>query len=307
MSAASLRGKRVTVLLGGTSPEREISLQSGATVVAALEQLGVSVRSQDPGADNWLSTMAATDIVFIALHGCPGEDGVIQGTLQTLGLRYTGSGVLASALTMDKVASKRLWRGLGLPTAEFVTLAGDSDWQAVMGQLGPVFVKPATGGSSIATGVAENARDLQRVWQRAAATGSAVIAEKLIDGPEYTVAILGDRALPVISMQTDNPFYDYEAKYLSDETRYLCPCGLPEAEEREVQQLALRAFRATGCEVWGRVDLMRDGDGQFLLLEVNTVPGMTSHSLVPMAARAAGIELTELVGLITTLSLEGSR
>jgi len=305
MNLERLRGMDVVVLLGGTSSEREVSLWSGATVEENLRTLGARVRTLDPAEPRWWTQLQGAELAFIALHGAGGEDGVIQGALETFGIPYTGSGVLASALSMDKARTKRLWKGLGLPTADFTELDADSDWQGIIDEFGALFVKPAGGGSSIGTAGVDSAADLQAAWVEAAKFGDIVIAEKLIRGPEYTVAILGGEALPAIKMETDNPFYDYEAKYLSDATRYLCPCGLDEKDEALIADLSLQAFASLGCRVWGRVDLMRDSDGSFYLLEVNTVPGMTGHSLVPMAARAAGIELPELVGRIAALSLEG--
>jgi D-alanine-D-alanine ligase len=304
MNLERIRDMDIAVLLGGHSPEREVSLLSGATVADALQQLGANTRLLDPADAGWWEQLAGAELAFIALHGAGGEDGLMQGALEIQGIPYTGSSVLSSALAMDKVRSKQLWQGIGLPSAEFVELSADSDWQAAIDILGAAFVKPVTGGSSIGTAGVDTAEDLQRAWQQAAQYGR-VIAERLIRGPEYTVSVLGDRALPAITMETDNAFYDYEAKYLSDDTRYLCPCGLSNAEERQLAELSLRAFQSLGCSVWGRVDLMRDEDGRFLLLEVNTVPGMTSHSLVPMAAKAAGIDLPELVGRICCLSLQG--
>ena len=297
----------ITVLLGGNSAERDVSLQSGATVSAALDELGARVTCLDPAEPGWWKSLPGAELVFIVLHGKEGEDGVIQGALETMGLRYTGSGVLGSALAMDKPRSKRIWRGIGLPTADFAELTEGTDWQQVVDQLGTVFVKPAAGGSSIATARATSAAELEAAWRKAREFGDVVLAEKLIDGPEYTVSILGTSALPAISMETDRDFYDYEAKYLSDDTRYLCPCGLDAVEEAELGRLAVAAFTSLGCKVWGRVDFMRDRDGQFYLLEVNTIPGMTSHSLVPMAARASGMGITQLVGEIACLSLEGPR
>jgi D-alanine-D-alanine ligase len=300
-----LQGMKIAVLLGGNSPERDVSLMSGATIAQALRELGADTITLDPADTGWMAELAGSELAFIALHGAGGEDGLMQGTLETLGITYTGSTVLASALAMDKVMSKRLWRGLGLPTAEFAELTAVTDWQEIIDELGAAFVKPVTGGSSIGTAGVETAAELEAAWRKASEYGDRVIAERLIRGPEYTVSVLGERALPAIRMETDNAFYDYEAKYLSDDTRYLCPCGLDEAEESAVAELALRAFASLGCSVWGRVDLMRDADGSFKLLEVNTIPGMTSHSLVPMAAAAAGIELPELVGRIACLSLAG--
>lgn len=295
----------IAVLLGGTSAERDVSLMSGETVINALGDLGAQARPLDPADADWWQALQGADLAFIALHGPGGEDGTIQGALETFSIPYTGSGVLASALAMDKLRSKRLWRGIGLPTAEFEELSSESDWEAIIESLGACFVKPATGGSSIGTAGVDSAADLEVAWREASRYGERVIAERLIQGPEYTVAVLGEQALPTIRVESDNEFYDYEAKYLSDDTRYLCPCGLKDSEEAELAALALQAFTSLGCQVWGRVDFMRDSAGDFQVLEVNTVPGMTSHSLVPMAARAEGIELPELVGRIAHLSLEG--
>ena len=307
MNLEQLKGKHIAVLLGGNSPEREVSLLSGATVASALRELGAQVSECDPAEPGWWQALQDCELAFIALHGAGGEDGTLQGALEVQGIRYTGSGVLGSALTMDKVATKRLWQGLGLATADFVELEPDSDWQAIVDRLGSAFVKPAAGGSSIGTHRVSSAAELEAAFLDARQYGDRVIAEQLIQGPEYTVAILGGEALPAISMETDNEFYDYEAKYLSNDTRYLCPCGLAPEEEEELAQLALAAFSSTSCLVWGRVDLMRDAQGRFLLLEVNTVPGMTDHSLVPMAAREAGLALPALVGRIAQLSLEVKR
>lgn len=304
MNLERLRGMPIAVLLGGTSPEREVSLMSGETVARALGELGAKVLLLDPADPQWWQQLVGVELAFIVLHGAGGEDGVVQGALQTLGVPYTGAGVLASALAMDKVYSKRLWREAGLPVAAAVELHAGSNWQAVIDELGSVFVKPVTGGSSIGTARVDSGAALSKAWQQAAQYGGRVIAERLINGPEFTVSILGAQALPAIRMETDNAFYDYEAKYLSNDTRYLCPCGLTAADETYVAELALQAFQSLGCSVWGRVDLMRDADDSFYLLEVNTVPGMTSHSLVPMAAKAAGIALPELVGRIACLSLD---
>ncbi|GAB3286777.1 D-alanine--D-alanine ligase [Parahaliea aestuarii] len=302
MSWEQIIRKPVAVLQGGTSAEREVSLNSGATVIAALQGLGCEVRPVDPADADWIAKLQDVGSVFNALHGPGGEDGVMQGALTALGLPYTGSGVLGSAIAMDKQRSKQLWQGIGIPTGGFELLAADTDWQGVIDRLGKVFVKPACEGSSIGMAPASNAAELQAAWQAAAAYGDAVLAEKFIDGPEYTVSILGDAALPSIRMETDNTFYDYEAKYLSDDTRYHCPSGLSDADEAEVAAIALAAFRSLGCAVWGRVDLMRDADGRFYVLEVNTIPGMTSHSLVPMAARVAGLDIQALVKRILELS-----
>jgi D-alanine-D-alanine ligase len=295
----------VAVLLGGLSAEREISLQSGQTVVDGLREAGFDVRTVDPAHADWIAQLRNVSFAFIALHGPGGEDGSMQGALQALRLPYTGSRVLGSALAMDKLRSKQLWQGIGLSTGAFIGLEPGSDWQQIIDRFGKVFVKPSSEGSSIGMSSADTATQLQQAFVTASRYGGGVIAEQFIDGPEYTVAVLGDEVLPSIRLETDNEFYDYEAKYLSDDTRYHCPSGLSAAEEAEVGKLALSAFRSLGCEVWGRVDLMRDTTGRFYVLEVNTIPGMTSHSLVPMAARAAGMDIPVLVSRILELSREG--
>jgi D-alanine-D-alanine ligase len=302
MTTLSLRGKTIAVLLGGKSAERDVSLQSGAAVVAALESLEYRVRVVDPQNSDWMAGLQGVDFVFNALHGPGGEDGVMQGALDALGLPYTGSGVLGSALAMDKKRSKQLWQGIGLSTGGFVTLAADTDWQAVIDKYTKVFVKPACEGSSIGMASADSAAGLLEAFDAANKYAGEVIAEQFIDGPEYTVAVLGDETLPAIRLQAKNEFYDYEAKYLSDETQYHCPAGLNDEEEIYLSELALEAFRSLGCKGWGRVDLMRDSAGQFYVLEVNTIPGMTSHSLVPMAASAAGMSMEILVQQIIDCS-----
>ena len=304
MSALQLKDQLMAVLLGGKSAEREVSLQSGATVAAALRNQGYQVRTVDPADADWLGQLQGLTFAFNALHGPGGEDGVIQGALEALGVGYTGSGVLGSALSMDKKRSKQIWLGTGLPTGDFVTLNGETDWQAVIDRLGKVFVKPSCEGSSIGMASAADALELRSAFEQASAYSGEVIAEQFIDGPEYTVAVLGDEALPSIRMETRNEFYDYEAKYLSDETLYHCPSGLAQEEEQQLSKLALEAFYSLGCAAWGRVDFMRDSSGSFYLLEVNTIPGMTSHSLVPMAAAAAGLNIEALVQRIVEHSWE---
>lgn len=300
----SLRADRIAVLLGGDSAEREISLQSGETVLDALRRLDVKVSAVDPSRPGWQDKLHGADFVFIALHGPGGEDGSMQGALQVMGIPYSGTGVLGSALALDKRRSKQLWQGSGISTPAFVTLTESTDWPVAIERFGRVFVKPASEGSSIGMSIADSAQGLRDAYQLARRYGEEVMAEQFIDGPEYTVAILGGDALPSIRLETDNAFYDYEAKYLSDQTRYYCPSGLDDAEEAQLAALSLQAFGALGCSVWGRVDVMRDVDGTFYALEANTVPGMTSHSLVPMAAHAAGLDLPALVGRIVELSLE---
>lgn len=304
MTAAALKQMKIAVLLGGTSAEREVSLQSGRTVSDALQSLGYRVCDVDPADVDWMDQLQGAGFVFNALHGPGGEDGTMQGALEALGIPYTGSGVLGSALAMDKRRSKQLWQGIGIATGGFEMLTADTDWQAVIDRLGKVFVKPACEGSSLGMAPANDAQTLRQAFEGAAGYSGGVLAEKFIDGPEYTVGILGSQALPSIRMETDNEFYDYEAKYLSDDTSYHCPSGLNAEEEQAVGELALAAFQSLGCEGWGRVDTMRDRDGNFYVLEVNTIPGMTSHSLVPMAAREAGMDVPALVERILQLAWE---
>ena len=288
---------RVGVLYGGTSSEREISLMSGEAIYAALKKVGVNAVAIDVQTDILLQlNQHNLDYVFIALHGPGGEDGTLQGALEYLQLPYTGSGVLASALAMDKQRCKQLWQGIGLPTCDFFILSEKTDWHSVLASLGgKAMVKPACEGSSIGMSRVENVDQLKNAWQHAASFDSVVIAEPLLEGEEYTVAILANKALPSIRIRSEEVFYDYQAKYFSDETSYFCPSGLSEQRETEIRKLSLDAFNSLGCSGWGRVDLMVDSQGAFQLLEVNTVPGMTSHSLVPMAAIASGIEFDQLV------------
>ncbi|HET7672482.1 MAG TPA: D-alanine--D-alanine ligase [Burkholderiales bacterium] len=287
---------KVAVLLGGKSAEREVSLKSGGMVLKALRSRGVDAHPFDP-AQRSLEDLLKEKFarVFIALHGRFGEDGTLQGALDWLGIPYTGSGVLASALAMDKVRTKRLWQAEGLPTAPFEVLEARSPFAAIAKKLGtPLFVKPATEGSSVGMTKVKAAGKLRAAYELAAKYDPVVIAEKFVDGPELTVGILGDRVLPIIRIETPREFYDYEAKYLRDDTRYLIPCGLPAKKEKEIQALCLKAFRSLGCRGWGRVDLMIDRRGRPYLLEINTSPGMTDHSLVPMAARAVGLSYEDL-------------
>lgn len=288
---------RVGVLLGGTSSEREISLQSGAAVVAALEEAGIEHVAIDVGVNAIADIQAAKiDRAFLALHGAGGEDGRIQAVLEYLNIPFTGSGVQASALAMDKLRTKQLWRGVNLSTPDFAVLNAANDWGKVLADLGgEVMVKPAHEGSSIGMARVKTAQELADAFQNAAKYDGSVIAERLIVGSEFTVAILDGEALPPIKLETDHTFYDFNAKYIANDTRYICPCGLDAEKEAELKQLALAAFDAVGCEGWGRVDVMADKAMNFYLLEVNTLPGMTSHSLVPMAAKARGLSFSELV------------
>jgi len=286
---------KVAVLLGGRSGEREVSLNSGGAVLAALLRGGVDAHAFDP-AERPLHELQGYDRVFIALHGRYGEDGTIQGALELMDIPYTGSGVMASSVGMDKWRTKLLWRAAGLPTPDFVLIDAASDFAAVERQLGlPLFVKPANEGSSIGISKVKQAGQLQQAYELAAKSDPLVIAEQFVGGGEYTVGILGDKALPVIRIVPANEFYDYEAKYLRDDTQYLCPCGLAPEKEAQIQAEALQAFRTIGGRGWGRVDFLMDEAGRHYFLEVNTSPGMTDHSLVPMAAKAKGISFDQLV------------
>lgn len=294
---------RVAVVMGGWSAEREISLRSGAAVLEALRHRGVDAHGVDLGRGN-IATLTRFDRVFVALHGRGGEDGVIQGWLEAQAIPYTGSGVLGSAVAMDKLRTKRLWAGTGLPTPVFVLMRGEQDFARAVAEAGlPMIVKPAGEGSSIGMSKVERAQDLPEAWRKAAACGGEVFAERWITGAEYTASILDGVVLPLIRLETPRAFYDYEAKYHSNDTRYHCPCGLAPERERALADLALRAFEALECSGWGRIDLLCDETGSPWLIEANTVPGMTDHSLVPMAARAAGIEFDELVWRILEHSL----
>jgi D-alanine-D-alanine ligase len=283
--------------MGGRSAEREISLKSGAMVLNALKNRGVDAHAFDPR-DSALEELKSQrfDRAFIALHGRFGEDGTVQGALEYLGIPYTGSGVMASALAMDKWRTKLLWQAAGMPTPLWEIMTARTDFVAIASRLGlPLMVKPAREGSSIGMSKVISAATVASAYELAARYDDVVIAERFIEGAEVTAAILGDEPLPLIRLETPREFYDYQAKYFADDTRYICPSGLPVAQERSVQQAALEAFRLLGCSGWGRVDLMLDRLGNPYLLEVNTIPGMTDHSLVPMAARAQGISFEDLV------------
>ena len=288
---------KVAVMMGGKSAEREVSLKSGAAVLAALRSCGVDAHSFDPR-DKPLEALHAEGFqrVFIALHGRGGEDGTLQGALDLLALPYTGSGVLASALAMDKWRSKLVWQASGLPVPEYLVLDAASDFAAAEARLGlPLFVKPSNEGSSIGISKVKRAGELRAAYELAAGFDSCVIAERYLRGGEFTVGILAGHALPVIRIVPATEFYDYEAKYLRDDTEYRIPSGLGDEREREMRDLALRAFAALGGRGWGRMDLMLDETGRMFCLEANTSPGMTDHSLVPMAAKSAGIPFAQLV------------
>lgn len=285
---------RVAVLLGGTAAERPISLKSGNAVLSALQAQGVQAEAFDP-AERSVAELKNFDRAFIVLHGRGGEDGCMQGLLELLEIPYTGSGVLASALGMDKARTKQLWLGCGLPTPNYRRLNANNQEQVIHDLGLPIMIKPSHEGSSIGMCKVSEATDLPAAYAIAAQYDSEIIAETWITGSEYTVVILDDRALPVIRLQTDRNFYDFEAKYNSNDTQYLCPCGLSAEKEQELQAIALQAFSAVGAKGWGRIDAMMDEQGKFWLLEVNTVPGMTDHSLVPMAAKAEGMSFEQLV------------
>ncbi len=297
---------RVALLMGGTSAEREVSLKSGATVLAALQTRGVDVHAIDVTSDVLQQLQAGGfDRCFNILHGRGGEDGTMQGALELLGLPYTGSGVLASALCMDKWRCKLLWQELALPVPACEVLDEKSDFAAVERELGlPLFVKPAREGSSVGISKVTQSGGLAAAYAIAAEHDPLVLAEQYLGGGEYTVAILGDEALPVVKIVPGAEFYDYEAKYLSNDTKYLCPADLSAEKEQELQQLSLKAFAAVGCSGWGRIDILLDEAGKAYLLEANTLPGMTDHSLVPMAARAAGMSIEDLVWRILEQSME---
>lgn len=304
MSSTVLRDHYFGVLLGGSAAERDISLESGRTVGRSLEAAGARVAFVDPAEDGWQEKLQGVEFVFNLLHGPGGEDGTLQGLLEMMKLPYSGSGVLGSALTMDKVKTKLVWQGLGLPTPAFVALSEETEWSAVMDELGDAFVKPALEGSSIGMTRAKTPKELESAFKEARRFGAHVLAEQYVEGDEYTVAVLGDRALPVIRIQPAAGFYDFNAKYISDETQFFCPSGLTDQEEGALAELALQAFSAVGAQVWGRVDVMRKNSDDWQLLEVNTIPGMTSHSLVPMAAQAADMSMERLLSDIWQLSLE---
>ena len=305
MSDATRFGK-VAVLMGGTSAEREVSLNSGQAVLDGLLRRGVDAHAVD--------ITSAKDIValfqdnyeraFIVLHGRGGEDGQIQGALQTLGIPYTGSGVMGSAIAMDKYRTKLMWGGIGLPTPAYQLLRNSDDLKLAAALGFPLMIKPANEGSSIGMSRVTTEAQLDKAWRVAREYDPIVIAERWITGSEYTVAILGRDALPVIRLETPNEFYDYAAKYQSDETGYHIPSGLDPVKEQQAQALALEAFDAVGASGWGRVDMMIDAAGGMWLIEINTVPGMTDHSLVPMAAKAQGSSFDALVWNILQQTLE---
>jgi D-alanine-D-alanine ligase len=304
---------KVAVLFGGDSAEREVSLKSGAAVLAALQAQGVDAHAFDPS-EKPLSALLTEGFAraFIALHGRGGEDGCIQGALELMKIPYTGSGVLASALGMDKWRSKLVWQAAGIPVPAFEVVEAESDFAAIEARLGlPLFVKPANEGSSIGISKVKQAGGLKAAYELAAKYDRIVIAESFLAGGEYTVGVISTgnsetmRALPAIRIVPAGEFYDYEAKYLRDDTAYRIPSGLSAEQEAEMQQLALKAFAVIGGRGWGRVDVMLDADGRPYCLEANTAPGMTDHSLVPMAARAAGLDFSHLVRAVLEETTRG--
>jgi D-alanine-D-alanine ligase len=305
----ALNKEKLAVLYGGDSAEREVSLHSGKAVAEGLRLAGFEVDLIDTKGF-CLTDLVKRDIdrVFIALHGRGGEDGCVQGALQYMGIPYTGSDVLGSALSMDKIRSKQVFQALGLPTAPFIVVDKHEYQQAQAEQLlanlgGKVMVKPANEGSSIGMAKAESATELHQALTAAFDYDQQILVEAWINGLEYTVAVLGEEALPAIHMETPREFYDYEAKYQSTTTQYHCPSGLNESDEKSLQLLALKAFKATGAKGWGRVDVIRNNDNQWQLLEVNTVPGMTETSLVPKAAKVHGLNFSDLVTKIVEISI----
>jgi D-alanine-D-alanine ligase len=296
---------KVAVLMGGESAERTVSLESGKAVYAALCKEGVDVHAIDFDTNEFHQLVNNDfDRVFIALHGRGGEDGTIQGALESIGLPYTGSDVMSSALAMDKTRSKAIWRDAGLPTPDVVELNHESNWEEIVEKLYlPIMVKPVREGSSVGASKVTQAKDLSSAWNLANQFDDRVMAESWIEGDEYTVPILGDIVLPMIKLETKREFYDYQAKYEDDDTKYICPCGLEESVEKTLGELSLKACNTLGVSGWSRVDIMIDKKNQPWLIEVNTVPGMTSHSLVPMAAKQAGISFEQLVVQILATSM----
>lgn len=297
----------VGVLMGGTTAEREVSLNSGNAVARALNEAGIKVTTIDwDGSLESLTKATDIDRFFVALHGRGGEDGQVQAALELLGREYTGSGVAACALAMDKVRSKWTWAGAGLPTPKFEVVAEHEpgDAEHLLQSLGlPMFIKPAREGSSIGISKVDSGEQIADAIKQAKQFDGLVLAEQFVAGGEYTISIVAGKALPTIKLETPRGFYDYQAKYLADDTNYLCPCGLDRDAEVSAEQLALRAFETLGGRGWGRIDLMRDGDGKMWLIEMNTVPGMTDHSLVPMSGLAAGWSFQQLVLVILGSSM----
>lgn len=298
---------KIAVLFGGRSAEREVSLMSGGNVLKALQESGLDAHAFDP-AEREIFELKRDGYarVFIALHGRYGEDGTVQGALELMGIPYTGSGVMASALAMDKVRTKMVWTAAGIPTPRFEVVDAQSDWAGVAARLGlPLIIKPAREGSTIGLTKVTDASQLPQAYALAARHDPFVMAEEFITGEELTAGFLGEQALPLIRIEAPQGNYDYQNKYFSNETQYHCPCELPEAEELRIRALVMKSARALGCTGWGRADLIRRADGSVQFLEMNTSPGMTGHSLVPMAAREAGLSFNDLVLRILELAHVG--
>ena len=308
MSADDLmqRFGKVAVLMGGSSAEREISLKSGAAILNTLKESGVNAHAIDVSDEVFKTLQNGNyDCAFIALHGPLGEDGCIQGGLEVMGMPYTGSGVMASSICMNKLMTKRIWSGSGIPTPKYTVLNESMNEDDLVADLGlPMIFKPVSQGSSIGMTKVSNKEEIASAWASAHQFEETVIAEQWVEGEEYTVAMLDGIALPVIRLETPHTFYDFDAKYQAKDTQYHCPCGLPEALEKEIQVLAAQAFNATEATGWGRVDVMLDKDSRPWFLEINTVPGMTDHSLVPMAAKSIGISFNELVIKILEMAIK---
>lgn len=298
---------KIAVLFGGRSAEREVSLMSGNNVLKALQQAGLDAHGFDPSEREIFELKReGYSRVFIALHGGHGEDGTVQGALELMGIPYTGSGVMASALAMDKVRTKMVWAAAGIPTPRYEVIDAGSDWAGVANRLGlPLIVKPARDGSSIGLTKVMKVADLPQAYAVAAKHDPLVMAEEFIAGEELTAGFLGDQALPLIRIEAPQGNYDYQNKYFGDETKYRCPCELPEVEELRIRALTMKGAQALGCTGWGRADLIRRADGSVQFLEMNTSPGMTGHSLVPMAAREAGLSFQDLVLRILELAHVG--
>ncbi len=295
---------KVAVLMGGLSAERKISLLSGNAVLDALKSKGVDAHGIDVN-ENIISELANENYknIFIVLHGRGGEDGTIQGLLELMSVPYTGSGVMASSLAMDKLKTKQIWLAMGLSTPDFCIIDSKQSCQQALKKLSlPLIVKPVLEGSSIGMSKVEREEELIPAWEKAQQCGGTVIVECWIEGDEYTAAILDEQVLPLIKLETPHKFYDYDAKYEANDTQYICPCGLSERQETEFSVLAAQAFSVLGASSWGRVDFMIDKNDKPWLIEVNTVPGMTSHSLVPMAAKQAGLSFEDLVLKILSLA-----
>ena len=286
---------KVAVLMGGDSNERAVSLLSGEAVLHALKRLGIDAEAFDPSSRD-INEIQSYNRAFIALHGRGGEDGSMQAFLKSKNIAYTGSDSLSSAIGMDKLKTKLLWRSLNISTPDFLQVTEKTSYEEIMSAIGvPFFIKPSNEGSSIGIDKIKNEKQYQDAFLKTSKIDANVIVEKFVDGEEFTVAIVNDKTLPVIKIKPSNEFYDYQAKYIKDDTQYICPSGIEKHKEVLISQEAIRAFKVIGCSSWGRVDFMMDKQGRHYFIEVNTSPGMTSHSLVPMAAKEAGINFDQLV------------